>query len=85
MQIIPLASESLGTRGFSIFIITEDKNILIDPSVSLGPIRNGFPPHLLEIAASYLSRRFIMHFWKQWRFHKHNKFNALQGRSLWRS
>jgi len=37
--------------------------ILIDPSVSLGPLRNGYPPHLWEIAASFLSRQYIMQFW----------------------
>jgi predicted metallo-beta-lactamase superfamily hydrolase len=64
MQIIPLTAESLGTRGLSLFIISEDKKILIDPSVSLSPIRSGLPPHLHEIAASYLSRQYIMQFWK---------------------
>jgi len=64
MQIIPLASESLGTRGFSLFIVSEDQKILIDPSVSLGPIRNGYPPHLHEIASAFLSRYFIMKFWE---------------------
>ncbi|MFX0212037.1 MAG: hypothetical protein ACFFDT_39040 [Candidatus Hodarchaeota archaeon] len=64
MQVIPIASESLGTRGLSLFIISEDQEILIDPSVSLAPFRNGHPPHIQEVAASYLSRQYIMKFWK---------------------
>jgi predicted metallo-beta-lactamase superfamily hydrolase len=64
MQIVPLAAESLGTRGFSLFVVSEDRMILIDPSVSLGPFRNGYPPHLREIAASYLSRQYIKQFWE---------------------
>lgn len=64
MQVIPIASESLGTRGFSLFIRSEDQNILIDPSVSLAPFRNGHPPHIQEIAASFLSRHYIMKFWE---------------------
>ena len=62
MQVIPIASESLGVRGFALFVISEDQSILIDPSVSLAPYRNGHPPHLQEIAAAYLSRYFIMKF-----------------------
>ncbi len=64
MRVIPIASESLGTRGLSLFILSEDQNILIDPSVSLAPFRNGYPPHIQEIAASYLSRHYIMKFWE---------------------
>lgn len=63
MKIIPIASESLGTRGLSLFIISEDQNILIDPSVSLALIHNGHLPHILEIASSHLSRQNIMKFW----------------------
>ena len=64
MQVIPIASESLGTRGLSLFIISEDQNIFIDPSVSLAPFRKGHPPHIQEIAASFLSRQYIMKFWE---------------------
>lgn len=64
MRVIPVVSESLGTRGLSLFIISEDQNIFIDPSVSLAPFRNGHPPHLQEIAASFLSRQYIMKFWQ---------------------
>jgi predicted metallo-beta-lactamase superfamily hydrolase len=60
MQILPLAAESLGTRGMCIFVKTEDQTILVDPSVSLGPLRYGLKPHLQEIAAAYLSRQLIL-------------------------
>lgn len=45
MEILPLAAESLGTRGMCIFVKTEDQNILVDPSVSLGPLRYGLKPY----------------------------------------
>ncbi|MFX1508312.1 MAG: hypothetical protein ACFFDC_19700 [Promethearchaeota archaeon] len=60
MQILPLAAESLGTRGMCFFLKTEDQTILVDPSVSLGPLRYGLKPHLQEIAAAYLSRQLIL-------------------------
>ncbi|WP_455141430.1 MBL fold metallo-hydrolase [Candidatus Hodarchaeum mangrovi] len=60
MEIIPLAAESLGSRGMCVFIKTEDQKILIDPSVSLGPLRYSLKPHLKEIAAAYLSRQLIL-------------------------
>ncbi|MFX0204340.1 MAG: hypothetical protein ACFFDT_00015 [Candidatus Hodarchaeota archaeon] len=60
MQILPLAVESLGTRGMCLFLKTEDQTILVDPSVSLGPLRYGLKPHLQEIAAAYLSRQLIL-------------------------
>lgn len=49
MKIIPLAFESLGTRSMSTFIQTKDVNILIDPGVSLAPLRYGLPPHPIEL------------------------------------
>ncbi len=60
MEIIPLAAESLGTRGMCIVIRTNDQQILIDPSVSLAPLRYGLKPHIKEIAAAYLSRQLIL-------------------------
>jgi len=60
MEILPLAAESLGTRGMCILVKTEDQTILVDPSVSLGPLRYGLKPHLKEIAAAYLSRQLIL-------------------------
>lgn len=49
MEIVPIASDSLGVRSFCVQIITKDLSILIDPSVSLAPRRYGLPPHNLEI------------------------------------
>lgn len=60
MEILPLAAESLGTRGMCILVKTEDHTILVDPSVSLGPLRYDLKPHLQEIAAAYLSRQLIL-------------------------
>ncbi|MBC7114614.1 MAG: uncharacterized protein PWR13_277 [Archaeoglobi archaeon] len=48
MKIIPLASESMGTRSMATFIKT-DLGILIDPSASLAPKRYGLPPHEKEL------------------------------------
>ncbi|NHJ02933.1 MAG: hypothetical protein EAX86_12425 [Candidatus Heimdallarchaeota archaeon] len=60
MEIFPLAAESLGSRGMCVVVKTQDQQILIDPSVSLGPLRYGLKPHLKEIAAAYLSRQLIL-------------------------
>ena len=60
MKIFPIACESLGTRSFCHFVMTESVNILVDPSVSLGPKRFGLKPHPIEIAASWISRQTIM-------------------------
>jgi predicted metallo-beta-lactamase superfamily hydrolase len=49
MRIIPIAFDSLGTRSMATFVETEDVKILIDPGVSLGPIRYGLPPHAMEL------------------------------------
>lgn len=48
MRIIPIASESLGTRSMATFIDTKDCKILIDPGVALCPIRYGLPAHPIE-------------------------------------
>ncbi|NPD88370.1 MAG: hypothetical protein HGN29_06585 [Asgard group archaeon] len=60
MKIFPIACESLGTRSFCHLVMTESVNILVDPSVSLGPKRFGLKPHPTEIAASWISRQTIM-------------------------
>jgi predicted metallo-beta-lactamase superfamily hydrolase len=60
MKIFPIACESLGTRSLCHLVMTESINILVDPSVSLGPKRFGLKPHPLEIAASWISRQTIM-------------------------
>lgn len=49
MKIIPLAFDSLGTRSMSTYVSTKDVKILIDPGVSLAPIRYGLQPHSLEL------------------------------------
>jgi predicted metallo-beta-lactamase superfamily hydrolase len=59
MNIIPLAAESLGVRGAAFFIETAGVNVLIDPGVSLAPMRFGLPPHPLEVKAMNESWRVI--------------------------
>ena len=49
MKITPLAAESLGVRSSAVFVETADVKVLIDPGVSLAPVRFGLPPHPLEI------------------------------------
>jgi predicted metallo-beta-lactamase superfamily hydrolase len=59
MIITPLAAESLGVRSASFFIETADLKVLVDPGVSLAPLRFGLPPHPLEIKAMNESWRAI--------------------------
>ena len=47
-NIIPLAYDSLGVRSMATFVETDDARILVDPAVSLAPLRYGLPPHPLE-------------------------------------
>jgi len=47
-NIVPLAYDSLGVRSMATFVETDDVRILIDPAVSLAPIRYGLPPHPME-------------------------------------
>ncbi len=49
MEIIPLASESLGVRSMAVLVKTKDCSILIDPGVALGPKRYGLRPHRTEL------------------------------------
>jgi len=49
MKIIPIAFDSLGTRGMATYVETKDVKIFIDPSVSLAPIRYGLEPHSIEL------------------------------------
>lgn len=49
MKVLPIASDSMGTRSMATFIETNGLKILIDPGVALGPFRDGFPPHDEEI------------------------------------
>ena len=48
MEIIPIASESLGVRSMATFVKTKDVSIIIDPSAALCPRRYKLPPHKLE-------------------------------------
>ena len=48
MNVIPIASDSLGVRSMATFVETKDCKILIDPSAALGPKRYGLPPHTKE-------------------------------------
>lgn len=49
MKVFPIAADSLGTRSMATHVKTHDCSILIDPSVALGPLRYGLPPHPLEL------------------------------------
>jgi hypothetical protein len=49
MKIIPIAFDSLGTRGMATYVETKDVKIFIDPGVSLAPIRYSLPPHPIEL------------------------------------
>ncbi|MDI6840737.1 MAG: hypothetical protein QMD71_07830 [bacterium] len=49
IEVVPLAFDSLGTRSMATFIATNELKIIIDPAVSLAPIRYGLPPHELEL------------------------------------
>lgn len=61
IKVIPLASESMGTRSMCTFIETPDVRILVDPGVSMGR-RWGLLPHPLEYGALLKSRKRIAHF-----------------------
>lgn len=49
MEIFPIAFDSLGTRSMACFVKTGDIKILIDPGVSLAPLRYGLEPHSIEL------------------------------------
>ena len=49
MKILPIAFDSLGTRGMATYVETSDLKLFIDPAVALAPNRNGYPPHPLEL------------------------------------
>ena len=59
MNIIPLASESLGVRSMATYVETNDCKILIDPSAALGPKRYGLPPHQKEKEALFKTKEKI--------------------------
>ncbi|MGB9683802.1 MAG: MBL fold metallo-hydrolase [Candidatus Bathyarchaeales archaeon] len=47
-KIAPLGFDSFGVRSMATFVETDDLKILIDPGVSLAPLRYGLEPHPLE-------------------------------------
>jgi predicted metallo-beta-lactamase superfamily hydrolase len=49
MDVIPIASDSMGVRSMVTYVETKDANILIDPSAALGPKRYGLPPTKIEV------------------------------------
>jgi predicted metallo-beta-lactamase superfamily hydrolase len=49
MKIIPIAFDSLGTRGMATYVETKNLKLFIDPGVSLAPIRYGLEPHPIEL------------------------------------
>ncbi len=51
MEIVPIASDSLGVRSMATFVKTGDVTIAVDPEAALGPIRYGLPPHQKELDA----------------------------------
>jgi predicted metallo-beta-lactamase superfamily hydrolase len=48
LTVKPLAFDSFGVRSMATFVETEDVAVLIDPGVSLAPMRYGLPPHPVE-------------------------------------
>ena len=64
MKIIPLAFDSMGTRGMATFLDLS-KKILIDPSVALCPSRYNLPPHPQELARKEDQWRAIMDYAKK--------------------
>lgn len=50
VEVVPLAFDSMGVRSQATLVETGDLRVVIDPSVALGPLRYGLPPHPLEWA-----------------------------------
>ncbi len=48
MKIIPLASESMGTRSMATYVETRSCRILIDPGAAIAQFRYGLEPHDME-------------------------------------
>ena len=64
MHIEILGAESLGVRGLCCFVKTEQRNILIDPGISLGYVRDKLPPHPLQIAVDERIQKKIIRAWE---------------------
>jgi len=59
IRVVPLAAESFGVRSMCTYVETPDVRALLDPGVSLGPNRFGFPPHPREYEALAKCRKSI--------------------------
>lgn len=59
IHLTPLGAESLGVRSMCTFVETPDVKILLDPGVSLCPMRFGLPPHPEEFKVIDSHRRNI--------------------------
>jgi len=64
MKAIPLAFDSLGSRGMATFLDLS-KKILLDPSATLAPSRYNLPPHPKELARREEHWRRIIEYAKQ--------------------
>jgi len=60
MHIEIIGTESLGVRGLSCKIETEDRKILIDPGIALGYNRHGLLPHPFQVAVGKVIRSRII-------------------------
>ena len=56
MEIVPIASDSLGVRSMATYIETKDCKIFIDPSAALGPKRYGLPPLQQELETLFKTK-----------------------------
>jgi len=59
ISISPLAFESLGVRGMSVLVETDDVSVLVDPGSALGP-RFNLSPHEIEYTALVESKKRIL-------------------------
>jgi predicted metallo-beta-lactamase superfamily hydrolase len=60
MEISILGTESLGVRGMSCLVKTDQRRILIDPGVALGYMRGGLLPHPRQVAVGARVRSRIL-------------------------
>lgn len=65
MNIEIIGTESLGVRGLSCFVETNNRKILIDPGVALGYNRQGYLPHPLQVAVGERTREKIINRWRE--------------------
>lgn len=62
MNIIPVASDSMGVRSMCTFVHTPKLNILIDPGVALAKKRMGLPPSNIEFRTLNVFKNKIVNF-----------------------